>query len=410
MFRMINPVQAYAWGSTTALSELFGWAPTGAPQAEVWMGAHPKAPSRILCQGGAPVPLDQHLRRHPEQLGSWEEERSLPFLLKVLAVATPLSIQAHPTRAQAATGFTAEEDAGVNLHAEERNYVDQNHKAELVVGLTDFAALCGFRHPEPTLVDLRKIRALLDGDAGSDAHLWAQALDELLDHLTGADFHTALRTALLDHREALAAAAERLAAVDADQLRGALTPTASDTLERITAAFPGDPGVFVALMLNRVDLRPGEALFLPAGNLHAYLGGVGVEVMANSDNVLRGGLTTKHVDVGALLEIVAQEVLEQPRLEPVALTADHRRYVPPGEEFALHRMDFPEVGLTHQFQQPAPAVAVCTRGRVSAGGVVLEAGESAFLPAGESAAFVGRGAQLFVATLPSVSEDQAVLR
>lgn len=402
MFRMINPVQTYAWGSATAFSELFDWAASGAPQAEVWMGAHPKAPSQVVTGADQPVRLDTHLSQHPEQLGSGHPGQRLPFLLKVLAVATPLSIQAHPSRDQATAGFAAEEAAGIDLEADHRNYVDRNHKPELVVALTDFTALCGFRDPQQTLEDLSALRTVIAREAPTVSTEMITAVQALSTAVGLSDFRAALQAALQDHRESLSMAAGLLASTDLRSAEVELSSVTVDTIERITHHFPADPGLFVALMLNRVDLSPGGALFLPSGNLHAYLGGVGVEVMANSDNVLRGGLTAKHIDVAELLRIAHTEVLSLPVLKPESESAHHYIYRPPAEEFLLHRIEFPHTGLSHQVDQPEPVVAVCTSGSLTAGSSTLAAGDSVFIPAGEAAEFSGADAQLFIATVPGV--------
>lgn len=409
MFRMINPVQTYDWGSATAFSELFGWAAPGTPQAEVWMGAHPKAPSQVVTGAKEPVRLDDHLNQHPEQLGSGGPGQRLPFLLKILAVATPLSIQAHPSRDQAAAGFAAEEAAGIDLDAEHRNYVDGNHKPELVVALTDFTALCGFRDPQQTLADLSAVRTVIARQVDSAGAEMITAVQALSAAVGLSDFRAALQAALQDHRESLSRAAGLLAEADLRSAESELSSKTVDTIDRITGHFPADPGLFVALMLNRVDLSPGAALFLPSGSLHAYLGGVGVEVMANSDNVLRGGLTAKHVDVAELVRIASTEVLSLPLLEPDS-NGVHHTYRPPAEEFLLYRIEFPPTGLSHQVSEPEPVVAVCTSGSVTAGSSTLAAGDSVFIPAGESAEFSATDAQLFIATVPGAPAQKVASR
>ncbi|WP_300342239.1 mannose-6-phosphate isomerase, class I [Nesterenkonia sp.] len=393
MFRMSNAVQEYAWGSTTAFSELFGWDPPGTPQAELWMGAHPKAPSQILNQGGSRCDLPTHLAKHPQDLGPWAAAGTLPFLMKVLAVAAPLSIQAHPTKEQARAGSAAEDAAGVAVASPQRNYVDTNHKPELVVALTEFAALCGIRPPQHSASDLRAVQRLLaEHDAGHGS-----ALEPLCRCLEDDDVAAALRIALESSAAPLGEAASAL--TELGPLTGQLPQPAADTVERICAAFPADPGLFVALMLQRVQLAPGEALFLPAGQLHAYLGGTAVEVMANSDNVLRGGLTSKHIDVAELLRVVSTEPLPPPAVTP-EVRERQLIYRPPAEEFELHRLEFPPSSGEHRLTFTGPAIALITAGQVDSplGGVA--AGESVFIPAGEPAWFHGDSAQMFVAVAP----------
>ncbi|MGO1522371.1 MAG: mannose-6-phosphate isomerase, class I [Nesterenkonia sp.] len=407
MFRMINPVQDYAWGSTTAFSELFGWAEPAGPQAEIWMGSHPKAPSEIVQASGESRGLDAQLSEHPEHLGAWQEVgTTLPFLLKILAVASPLSIQVHPSRDQARAGFAAEEALGLDPQARQRNYADVNHKPELLVALTRFSALCGFRDPSRTLNDVAELRAVLSDQAPGTNHEALQAMETLSRHLYHGDIHAALRTALQDGAAQLTEAAKLLAGTDLRSHHTDLTPQSLDTVERIIAAFPADPGLFVALMLNRRDLEPGQALFLPSGCLHAYLGGVGVEVMANSDNVLRGGLTSKHVDVAELLSIADREVVQQALVEPSTPMEHHHLYSTPAEEFTLRRIQFPDSGLQYEMLDPGPAIAVCTGGTVTAGRIALTAGESVFIPAAERTEFSGAAAQLFIAAAPSAPQQQ----
>ncbi|MBB3666478.1 mannose-6-phosphate isomerase, class I [Garicola koreensis] len=404
MFRMINPIQDYAWGSTAAFSELFGWAESTTPQAEIWMGSHAKAPSQLVEGSGELPRLDTHLSEHPQQLGTWQHSgTTLPFLLKILAVATPLSIQVHPSREQARSGFAAEERRGTDLKAPQRNYVDTNHKPELIVALTRFSALCGFRDPRQTLRDLTALQEIVAAQVTSDDDETVQAVQTLSRHLQNGETRAALRASLQDCAEELGHAAKLLAATDLRAHQASLAPQSLDTVERITATFPGDPGLFVALMLNRRDLEPGQALFLPSGSLHAYLGGVGVEIMANSDNVLRGGLTSKHVDVPELLRVAASDVVEQQLLEPDASTPHQHIYHTPAEEFSLRRIDFPDSGLHHEVRDSGPAIAVCTAGTVTAGQMLLSAGESVFIPAGEPTDFSGAAAQLFIATAPSAT-------
>lgn len=298
MLLLENPIQKYAWGSHTAIASLLGAAaPSREPEAELWMGAHTTAPSLVLPER---EPLSRLIERKPERmLGAASVTRfgaRLPFLLKVLAAETPLSLQAHPTLAQAQAGFAAEEARGVPLDSAERNYKDASHKPELLCALTPFSALCGFRKIEDTLalfhtLDLPHVSFLLDileqlpTEAG---------LSQLFSTLLGlsAERRTELARETLDRCTLLAA------------ISGPFQHEFSWAVQ-IGVLYPGDIGIVSALLLNLVKLTPGEAIYLPAGNLHAYLQGVGVELMANSDNVLRGGLTQKHVDSRELLRVLS---------------------------------------------------------------------------------------------------------
>lgn len=358
MLKLTGKVQNYAWGDTFSISGLQGHTSTGQPEAEVWFGAHPSAPS--LTDDG---PLDAVIAADP--VGALGAEGTLPFLVKLLAAAQPLSIQAHPSIEQAKAGFAREDAAGILRDAAERNYKDANHKPEILIALTPFRAMAGFRNLEETamLLDelavpqLEPARALLiDGTVPADRRLRTVLSDWL---------------ALDDPAPFVNAVLERAAELDSDVARN---------LVYIGEAFPGDVGVLAALLLNHVELEPGQALFLPAGNMHAYLEGFGVEVMANSDNVLRGGLTAKHIDIDELKDIVIFQPIDDPVLEPVrtelggATVAD---FPVPVTDFAVARY----TGAGSATIQ-GPAIVLAVAGVVHLGeGLVLGPGEAAFIAA-----------------------------
>ncbi|WP_342384318.1 mannose-6-phosphate isomerase, class I [Agrococcus sp. KRD186] len=288
-----NDPRGYAWGSTRLLADYLRRTPSGGPEAELWLGAHPGSPSRVT--GGEHLGLD--LSQAIEAAG-----RTQPvMLLKVLAAAEPLSLQAHPNAARARAGHEREDVAGIARDAPHRNYRDPFAKPELVVAVTPFEALSGFR-PREQAQGVAEALAAVDARFGP-----------LAEHVRSGDALAWLLSGALEVRAAIAAASER-----SDAIAAAL-PDEADTIARLAAAHPGDPGILVALLLNRVSLAPGEALYLPAGNLHAYLEGLGMELMGPSDNVLRGGLTSKHVDVDELLAIVDETPLEDPRLPAMEL-------------------------------------------------------------------------------------------
>jgi mannose-6-phosphate isomerase len=377
MDRLANTVRPYAWGSTTAIPELLGVAPTGEPQAEMWMGAHPGAPSRVTRGGEADQPLSDVIAAAPErELGEAAVAKfgpRLPFLLKILAAAAPLSLQVHPDLAQARDGYGAEENAGVPVDAPHRNYKDANHKPELICALTPFDGLCGFRAPAAAA-------ELLDG-------LEVDSLKPYVDLLHAQPEDAALRevlTAVLtaDPQEMAATVAEAAAA--AERLGGAYAPYAE-----IARHYPGDPGVIAAMLLNHIQLQPGEALFLGAGVPHAYLDGLGVEIMANSDNVLRCGLTPKHVDVPELLRIVRFEATEPAVLRPEASPSGEEVYDTPIDEFRLSRYVLAPDAEPRDVTASTPQILLCTAGGVTAGELRLAPGESAFVPAGEKVEILG---------------------
>lgn len=325
-----NAVQAYAWGSRTRIAELLGEpSPADEPQAELWMGAHPKAPSRVRLAGHA-RPLDQLISERPaEILGEVHgADGRLPFLLKVLAAERALSIQAHPDLAQAAAGFAREEAAGVPIDAEQRNYRDRSHKPEILLAVEPFSILRGFRDPAEILelagaLDLERqlpaFAALRDGeDEGSRLRAFFAAL------VTEAG------------EEAQRRRNARVAATIEE--RGLAGHPVFRWVLRLADQFPADRGVLSPLFLNVITLTPGEAMYTGPGILHAYLEGFGIELMANSDNVLRGGLTTKHLDVPELLRILRFAPQPPERLAPLPGLAGEERFVPPLGDFALTRV------------------------------------------------------------------------
>lgn len=374
MDRLDNTVRPYAWGSTTAIPELLGAEPTGEPQAEMWMGAHPGAPSRT--ERGTLVEVIEADPEH--ELGAAAVAKfgpRLPFLLKILAAGAPLSLQVHPDLEQAKEGYADEERRGIPVDAGHRNYKDANHKPELICALTEFDGLCGFRDP---------LRAadLLDG-------LGVDSLKPYVDLLHAHPEDAALRevlTAILtaDPDDMAHTVAEAAAACN--RLGGEYAPYAD-----IAHHYPGDPGVIAAMLLNHVRLQPGEALFLGAGIPHAYLNGLGVEIMANSDNVLRCGLTPKHVDVPELLRIVRFEAGDPGVLRPEAAPDGEEVYETPIDEFRLSRYVLPEGTTAHDLTRATPQILLCTAGSVRAGEHELTPGRSVFVPAGEKAEVSGAG-------------------
>lgn len=381
MDRLSNTIRPYAWGSTTAIPQLLGVEPTGEPQAEMWMGAHPGAPSRL--ERG---PLNEVIDANPEaELGAEAVAKfgpRLPFLLKLLAAGAPLSLQVHPDLAQAKEGYADEEERGVPIDAPFRNYKDANHKPELICALTPFDGLCGFRDPN-------EAADLLAG-------LGVDSLKPYVDLLHAQPEEAALRevlTAVLSADKDAMTVTVTEATAAADRLGGAYTPYAS-----VARHYPGDPGVIAAMLLNYVQLQPGEALFLGAGVPHAYLNGLGVEIMANSDNVLRCGLTPKHVDVPELLRIVRFEATDPGVLRPEAGPDGEEVYETPIDEFRLSRYVLAEGSAAREVTARTPQILLCTAGTVTAGEFELAPGQSVFVPAGETAEISGNGT-MFRATV-----------
>ncbi|MEU2624509.1 mannose-6-phosphate isomerase, class I [Streptomyces sp. NPDC007157] len=374
MDRLDNTIRPYAWGSPTAIPKLLGAEPSGEPQAEMWMGAHPGAPSRT-ARGTLVQVIDANPKAELGDAAVAKFGPRLPFLLKILAAGAPLSLQVHPNLEQAREGYEDEERRGIPVDAPQRNYKDANHKPELICALTEFDGLCGFRAPE-------QAAELLEA-------LGVDSLKPYVDLLRARPEEAALRevlTAILtaDREEMAHTVAETTAACT--RLGGDHAPYAD-----LAHHYPGDPGVIAAMLLNHVRLQPGEALFLGAGIPHAYLDGLGVEIMANSDNVLRCGLTPKHVDVPELLRVVRFEAGDAGVLRPEAAPDGEEVYETPIDEFRLSRYVLPEGAAAHDLTLPTPQILLCTAGAVRAGEEELTPGQSVFVPAGEKAEVSGAG-------------------
>ena len=421
-----NTPRDYAWGSPTAIADLLGRPASGGPEAELWLGAHPGCPSVITdptLTGGA-ADLAAWIDRDPATaLGAKHAGQArLPFLMKILAAHGPLSLQAHPSPERAAAGFALENAAGIPIDAAARNYRDPFHKPEIIFALSDtFQALCGFRDPRQIRSILAELRAL---DATMDDPQPA-ALLGLENRLIGDDaIHDVVDWLLRDGRggdsgevswlveRVVALAGQAAFLIDG----GARVSFAAefDTVLSLSAAYPGDPGIVISLLTNLVSLKRGEVLFLPAGNIHAYLSGLGVEVMAASDNVLRGGLSPKHIDVDELLEVLDFAPLPVPYLAAEVQADGVAVYRPGVPDFELAHIEVPadaaatepgQAGVPmRQVTLSGPGIAICTAGRFLVAGagssISLARGESVYITPDEGTlTFAGSG-EVFLATTP----------
>lgn len=338
MHRIEGVVQHYAWGDPHFLPRLLDEDDDGNPWAEWWLGTHPGGPAMIVKDG----PLR-------------DTSGDLPYLLKVLTAAEALSLQTHPDAATAQAGYDRENVAGIAIDSPARIYRDPYAKPELVCALTVFDALCGFRPLAATDLLLRTI----------GAHALA---DQLRDHGLQATVAALYRGEF--------PAAPTIAAC------GAYDTPECTLVRQLAQQYPGEPSVVVTLLLNRVQLQPGEALFLGPGNLHAYLHGAGVEVMGASDNVVRGGLTPKHVDVEELLRVLRYEPLADPIVRAVSADDTSFRYPTPGAPFELWRY---EVDGPLEHTATGRELLVCTDGD----GSPLSRGQAAYLAPGEQVTFDG---------------------
>lgn len=380
MERLLNPIRRYAWGSRSVIAALQGrTAPSVGPEAELWVGAHP-TDSSILDRTVARVSLAEAIAADPQGMLGQEAVAQfgprLPYLLKVLAAEAPLSLQAHPDAAHAMARYAAGHPS----------YVDSYHKPELLVAISEFSALCGFRDPKYSADLLAALNVrVLDPVV---AALRAGAPDGL---------RTAVRILLTWPPP------DRRALVDS-----VVESAESDVPANLAARYPGDVGVVVAMLLNQITLMPGEAIWMPAGNLHAYLHGTGVEIMAASDNVLRGGLTPKRVDEAELLRVLRFDVLTDPVLRPMAVVPGVVTWPAPVREFALYRAMLDEQTPRVDVELAGPREVLCLRGEVHVDDglapLTLRAGQGAFGPAAPTAApaltCTGSG-EFYLAALPS---------
>ncbi|HUD37338.1 MAG TPA: mannose-6-phosphate isomerase, class I [Streptosporangiaceae bacterium] len=384
MQRLDNPVRDYAWGSASDIPEFLGIAAGGGPVAELWIGAHPDSPSHLVRDGKSESLADLIAARPEAELGPEvvsEFGPRLPFLLKVLSAARPLSLQVHPDKQQAKAGYAAQQ----RTPGAPRDYTDDNHKPELICALRDgFQGLCGFR-PVP---QTRELLAALD----------VPGLANISDHLGSPDQADGLRnvvtsvlTSGTDFAPLIAAvrqACERLASA------GGTWGPACSAYATVAAAYPADPGVLVALLLNYFDLAAGEAVFVGAGVPHCYLRGFGAELMASSDNVLRAGLTSKRVNVPELLRVLNFQPAELPVLRPAPAVATGSGPAEPGavyptpvDDFQLSRLDLSDQPIA--LPSGRPQILLCIVGaaqlRDSSGHLLdLTRGQSAYLSASDT--------------------------
>jgi mannose-6-phosphate isomerase len=383
VFRLENSVQRYAWGSTDGISEALGIAnPGGGPLAEIWMGAHPSAPSTAIVEG-VRIGLDELIRRDPaatlgpavlEKLGG-----TLPFLFKVLSAGTPLSIQAHPGKRKAQLGYERENLGGIPVDAAERNYRDPNHKPEMAVALTRFELVCGFRPVAEIIANMRlaapgefeRSLARLERDPSR------VELSVFFYGLVSADERS--RSSLLD------SAARRIAgALESGELPAGREGAFRWVL-RILELFPGDVGAIMPLILNHIVLEPGQASFIAPGELHAHLAGTCLEIMANSDNVIRGALTPKFVDLPELVSVLSFNPESLPPVRPSVVAPCEEAYPIFVPDFEISRI---EVGPGRSYRRGShgPEILLCGSGKAvidcpGEGGVSLGRGEAAFVAA-----------------------------
>jgi mannose-6-phosphate isomerase len=377
LVKITNTARDYAWGSKTLIPDYFGTPASGREMAEIWYGTHDGSPARLA--------------ETSETLISALGGDQLPFLLKILAADSPLSIQAHPNSEQASEGFARENAAGIGLQASDRNYKDDRHKPEMIVALSEFEALCGFK----TAKQIRNLlESMLDPTEVSDG------LRGLVSHwLELFDGEDGLRKLFAD----IANRRGNLDGVTAELTQQANLSAQFELAARLNILYPGDPGVILALLMNHVWLEPGEALFLPAGNIHAYLSGLGVEVMASSDNVLRGGLTPKHVDVAELERVLNFEGGPAELVKTRELSRGLVEFVAPVDDFILYRADLSGDVVLADLNIPGASIVLCTAGEIAISNsieerLVLQRGEAAYLGADAKKFSLAGSGTAFMAT------------
>ena len=391
MERVVGFPKGYAWGSASAIHELVGTDPDGSPLAELWFGAHPSASARLVDSA---EDLASAIEADPSgTLGADVAARfgaQLPYLLKLIAPDQPLSLQVHPSLERARERFAAEDAAGIPVDAPHRNYRDPNHKPELVFALTTFDALCGFRAP-------RRAAELLENlDAPLARSLYRTLADDPSSEGVRAAFTSLLHE---DTRPSAAEVAEVVEACAARFTQGSPSPRADAIVVLLGQEYPDDPGVVTSLLLNPVTLQPGESLFIPAGGVHAYLSGLGVEVMASSDNVLRAGLTSKHIDVPEMLDCVDYVAAPPIRIAPEVFHGATRVYYAPVDDFELSITTLSDGGSPNgpcPLPGRGPRMLLCLDGELdvtsSTDGLRLGRGQAAFVRGDEGPLSIsGRG-------------------
>ncbi len=357
LLRITNQARSYAWGSKTLLPALQGVPADGTPKAEIWFGTHPADPSDI---DAALVSVRGNTL---DRLVS----KPLKFLVKLLAAGQPLSIQAHPSRERAQQMFERENELGLAIDDPKRNYRDPNHKPEILIAVTEFEALSGFRSVESILVEFEPHHSF-----------------------TAHEFFEALRSG---GHEAAMAQAFALEPQQVDELVNVMIREGharGELLMRLGLLHPADPGLLVSVLLNHVYLQPEQAIYLPAGNVHAYISGLGVEVMAASDNVLRGGLTKKHIDVPELLAVADFSVLEEPRVPVREQQSGVTEYLTPDRDFSVYRVEPNRQTVLLDFPVRSDSIMVCVSGDLT---LSTNRGDLQRLQPGEGA-FIGAEARL----------------
>lgn len=391
IYKMENPIKDYPWGSHTAINEFYNISNINdQPQAEMWMGCHPNGSSQLIDAENNKINIDDFINQAPETVlgDAFNKFGEIPFLFKVLAADKPLSIQVHPSKIRAEEGYVAENLAGIPVSSPNRNFKDPNHKPELVFAVTPFNALNGFR-PFNDIVELFNglVLAPLQNEIAGFKKL-----------PSGDTLRVLFEALLILEGEAKKAAIAELLTYAANQ-----TSLVFETIKQLAAVYPDDMGIFSPLLLNVVKLNPGEAMFLYAETPHAYLQGLALEVMANSDNVLRAGLTPKYIDIDALISNIRFDVTEPENiLMQPEVSGNQAEYPIPVQDFSFSILTN-ESSLNENIHMTSASVLFCEYGQFEVAcaqnAVTVEKGESVFVPASASAISVtGSGRVMWVSS------------
>lgn len=370
LVKLTNKALDYAWGSKNLISDYFGITATGKPMAEIWFGTHDGSPTQVVGQN----------KSLHELLSEQRAESRLPYLLKILAAEAPLSIQAHPNPAQAIEGFARENAAGIALDAPNRNYKDDRAKPELIAALSEsFDALVGFADTRVIIERFQEIQDITpDSAVAKQLALWITSLQSpagiqevFFEILTSDKITQEFVAELVDLAEQC--------------------PSLVELVSHLNAHHENDRGIIAALMMNRLVLSRGEAVFVPAGSPHAYLAGLGVEVMLASDNVLRGGLTPKHIDVAELSRVLVFESTEANLVKQVVLANGLKKFDIPTPEFDFYEVSVSPTNILVDLNLPGDTILLCTSGSIA---ISTSKGEREVLETGE-ACFVSGDARTF---------------
>jgi mannose-6-phosphate isomerase len=393
-FKLINSVQKYSWGSTDYIPELLGVEKDEDHWAELWIGDHPGAPSSGVFANES-IPLPDILKEHSSKLLGEDSSRfgnHLPFLFKVLSAESPLSIQAHPDKHQAEAGFKDENTRGIQKDAFNRNYKDDNHKPEIICALTNFKAMCGFRETAEIEANFKKLNSpvfrnsleeCFSADKSNKIKLFFSSLMQLEKSSLGSLVKSAVLWA------------------------GSNSSIEAELIKKFALIYKNDPGILAPLFLNIFVLKPGEALYQGPGELHAYVEGTGIELMSNSDNVLRGGLTPKHVDVDELLEVLNFKPSGKTVLKPVKDDIGILQYNTPSNEFLLEVIEVSETKSIYINNRKSISIILCIMGAAVLSSndwtISLSKGESCLIPSSVDNFTLTGNAVIYSAGIPRIN-------